>query len=106
MNIASEAVEVAAIAGYEARTGERWSGLDDDGREREEFATQCALEAAAPFIAAQAWQVVSVLHEPTCEQSGANCTNKECQMRICGPCGEAYPCPTIRAITEPPISCI
>jgi len=48
--IPDAAVEAAAIAGYEARTGERWASLDTEAREREEFAAQCALEAAAPHM--------------------------------------------------------
>lgn len=73
MVIPEAAVEVAAMAGYEARTGERWSSLDTETREREEFAAQCALEAAAPHMAAQGWdEGVAYVFEGGAEVSDEN----------------------------------
>jgi hypothetical protein len=48
--------------------------------------------------AADAIEAVLALHPKTCDMSGANCVEDDCPMNVCGPCGESWPCPTVKAL--------
>lgn len=60
MSISNKAIEAAAKAGYEARNGWGWSGVDAATRDSEIFAARFALEAAVSHIRAQAFQDAAV----------------------------------------------
>jgi hypothetical protein len=47
-----------------------------------------------------ALEAVRKLHPRTCEINGdsTDCNESKCPMLVCGPCGEGWPCPTIRAL--------
>jgi len=39
------------------------------------------------------------LHPKACEQIGGSCElGENCPTVICGPCGESWPCPTVKAL--------
>jgi hypothetical protein len=52
VNISDEAVEAAAKANYEARTGKEWRFLDNFQRPIEIAWMRIALEAAEPYLCA------------------------------------------------------
>ena len=72
--------------------------MDSDAQHADAELIAHAPEDIARLV--KALEAVTALHEPTCEQSGTNCINEDCRMRICGPCGESHPCPTLTALTE------
>lgn len=45
---------------------------------------------------------IEKLHHQTCEINGdRGCPNPDqCQVQMCGPCGEPWPCPTMRIILD------
>lgn len=53
--ISDEAVEAAAIANYEARTGKQWSDAPNGEQAIERSWMRRTLEAAAPYMLADAW---------------------------------------------------
>lgn len=47
-------------------------------------------------------RAIKALHIQTCEINGANssCDPESCVVQVCGPCGESWPCETVRIIEE------
>lgn len=74
-------------------------GIDDDPRAEANAAFIINARSDLPALIA-ALRAVEAVHVSTCEASGMNCDNTVCPVRICGPCGETWPCPTITAIRE------
>lgn len=66
------------------------------GRYLNRATVRLILEAAAPHLMAP----VLALHPKTCEINGdKGCEHGDgCPVLVCGPCGESWPCPTVRAL--------
>lgn len=93
MSVPEAAVEAAAEA-VDAFTEEFYASVV--GFKDRDALVRGILEAALPILLAP----ILALHPKSCEMMGSDLCEwgDECTVLVCGPCGEDWPCPTVKAL--------